>query len=88
MEGKIFLITYEDDLRRVRRKWTVFKEKDDHLYWFYNPFHLMKVESVKLTQIIRMEERNLEDLEEHLQDKRQNLANFYEIFTTLVDKHE
>jgi len=72
MEGKIFLLTYEDDRDISRRKWIVYKDKDDHLLWFYNPIHGLRVESVPLASIKRMEERNLADLLFYGKDKGLN----------------
>jgi hypothetical protein len=63
MEGKIFLLNYSDDLSRSHTKWIIFKEKDNFLLWFYNPLRTMQLESIALNNIIRMEERELRDLE-------------------------
>ena len=69
MEGKIFRISYEDDLGMIRVKWIIYKEKDKFLLWFYNPLHEMKIESVPLEDIKRMEEHEFSELHLFIIDK-------------------
>lgn len=74
MEGKIFRITYEDDRGIARPKWIIYKIKDDYLLWFYNPLHEMKIESVPLRQIMRMEEHEFAKLWLFIEEKGMDSA--------------
>lgn len=68
MKGKIFKMIYEDDDNRVRNKWIIYEKEGKWLLWFKNPLHNLRLENIKLEQIMRMEERNLPDLLKFLKE--------------------
>lgn len=72
MENKIFRITYEDDRGHIRMKWIIVDHKDAFLLWYKNPLRELKLESVKLGQIQRTEERNFVEMWDYICQKQAN----------------
>jgi len=69
MENKIFLVSYRDDRGTARKKWIIYTSKDAHLLWYRNPLHDMRAESLQLSSILRMEEREFTDLSVFMKEK-------------------